>query len=496
MTAFVILTGGRGTRIGRVGDSLHKCLVPLAQRAIISHLIELAPRDARVVISLGYRGNQVRDYVELAHPDRDITFVDDEMWNKPGSGPGTGLSAVRDVVGDDNMIFTSCDTIWRPDPTLWDAETSWSAVATMPVGTNPERWCRILSDDEGRVVRIVDKQPSYPDARETYVGLSMIKQCDLGTFWYGIESFRLVENERQVTGGLSLMAAHGQLEVRRVDWTDVGDAVSYRHAVIERDGYDWSKSGEATWLLPESGRVVKFFHNEKSAAERCRRALVLQDAVPKIVDERGKMFAYEYVPGTTFYAANGTTHSDTAVDRLVDWAESTIWRSMMVDPLTMVSACRQFYYAKTIERVAQLRPELRALTYDAVSRVDWKLVTNNGVPVRWHGDFNFGNIIWNAGTVHAIDWRSDFAGFPWGDRRYDVAKLLVGCRINWDNVRRGDFAPWIDGARVESRIRTRLNPGTDVDMIAALTLVNSAPLHEPPLDEVLVVQAARWLERI
>ena len=86
VTAFVILAAGPGTRMGRYGGLLHKALLPLAGRAVISHQIALAPADARVIVCTGCRAAQVRDYTELAHPDREVTFVPVDGWDRPAAG--------------------------------------------------------------------------------------------------------------------------------------------------------------------------------------------------------------------------------------------------------------------------------------------------------------------------------------------------------------------------------------------------------------------------
>jgi NDP-sugar pyrophosphorylase family protein len=144
MTACVILAAGRGTRMGRVGNSLHKCLTPLADKAIISHQIERMPEDARIIVAVGFRSSQVQEYITLAHPGLDVTYVEINGWDKPGNGPGDSLLQCRDAIGDDHLIFTSCDTLWEKDSFVWTINSSWVALAPIPAGTPPERWCRMV----------------------------------------------------------------------------------------------------------------------------------------------------------------------------------------------------------------------------------------------------------------------------------------------------------------------------------------------------------------
>lgn len=499
MTAFVILAAGRGTRMGRVGDSLHKALAPLAGRAVISHLIELAPPDARVIICTGYRSDQVVDYVSLAHPDRDVTYVQVPGWDEPGGGPGHSLLWARDVVGDDRLIFTSCDTIWSPDDELWKDEDTWAAVAPIPTGTTRARWCRlVLGYEDEYVHRIYDKTDDYPDGGRdfAYVGLASISRIDLQAFWDGVERGTLISDERQVTGGLASV----DLKARRVRWTDVGDEESYQRAVATYTGYDWTKTDEATYVLPETGRVVKFWADPLIMRERAERAWMLGGAVPRLVDHNQTMIAYEYVEGDTCYET--AEWDPNLVHKLLTWGEEKIWRPVHVSHVERHDAAIRFYRDKTIDRIFQLRPALRDLALDAYKHITlWSELIDQVEPVIFHGDFNFGNIIHtDRDTFVGIDWRQDFGGqTKWGDKRYDIAKLLGGMVIHWDHARRGDFRPWETGPLHINALNTHYPMNRvphDVMTIMALSLINSAPLHAAPLDEVLVSRGVAFLEEL
>ena len=91
METFVVLAAGKGTRVGRVGKDLHKALLPLGDKAVISHIFDLAPKTAKLVVCVGDRSDQVIEYIRLAHPNHVVSFVhvDNEA---PGNGPGQTTS--------------------------------------------------------------------------------------------------------------------------------------------------------------------------------------------------------------------------------------------------------------------------------------------------------------------------------------------------------------------------------------------------------------------
>ena len=65
----LIPTSGRGSRLGDLTEYLNKALVPVGDKAVISHIIDLYPADTEFLIMLGYKGGIVLEYLTLAHPD-------------------------------------------------------------------------------------------------------------------------------------------------------------------------------------------------------------------------------------------------------------------------------------------------------------------------------------------------------------------------------------------------------------------------------------------
>ena len=63
-----ILTAGKGTRMGAYSKIINKSLLPIKNKAMISHIIELFPINYEFVIGLGHLGHQVKNYLRAAHP--------------------------------------------------------------------------------------------------------------------------------------------------------------------------------------------------------------------------------------------------------------------------------------------------------------------------------------------------------------------------------------------------------------------------------------------
>jgi hypothetical protein len=472
MKTFVILAAGRGTRIGRT--DLHKALVPLGGKAVLSHLLDLAPADAEVVVCTGHLHHQIEAYLKMAHPHRKVRTMYVEGWDTPGvGGPGWSLAAARPHVQGD-LIFTSCDTLWSP---LEYGDGSWLGVSMLPTGTALERWCRIIPDGDGIIV--ADKTAA-PAGGWVHTGMGQIAEADLGEFWDGLLRGSTVHGERQMSAGFGNVTRIGCVPI---DWLDVGDADAYQRAVELHDGYDWSKTNEATYLLPEEGRVVKFHADPSVALAYAQRAVELKDSSPPLLGAMPNWTAIGYVHGGPVQVS---------MAQVLGWAESNLWRPR--DQEVPFSSVHNFYRGKVYQRVEMLPAPLRERCYQALALVRWNALCEGVVPSTMHGDLTFGNMIQSRNGLRAFDWRP--RPVTWGDKRYDLAKLWSGCRVDWESARRGDFRPPARGPADEEVLAAycAANDITDVPVIAGLCLLSSAPLHAAPFDEILVTRGIKLLE--
>ena len=91
-----ILTAGVGSRMGPMGQVLNKSLFVFKKKAIISNIIEKFPKkNTKFIIGLGYKGNQVKSFLKIAHPDIDFVFKTIKNYKGKGSGPGLSLYSCK-----------------------------------------------------------------------------------------------------------------------------------------------------------------------------------------------------------------------------------------------------------------------------------------------------------------------------------------------------------------------------------------------------------------
>ncbi|MBT6842761.1 MAG: NTP transferase domain-containing protein, partial [Candidatus Melainabacteria bacterium] len=118
-----ILTSGRGTRMGEFCEIANKAILPIDNKGVISHIINQFPLDTKFIISLGFKADQVRNYLDIAHSDSDIEYVTVDKFEGEGTGPGYSLSCCKEHLNRP-FYFVSCDTLWTNDIPL-DIEENW-----------------------------------------------------------------------------------------------------------------------------------------------------------------------------------------------------------------------------------------------------------------------------------------------------------------------------------------------------------------------------------
>ena len=80
----LITTSGTGSRLGEITQYTNKSLVKVGKKPAISYIIEQYPKNTEFIITVGYFGNQVRDFLKLVYPDRIFRFVDVDKYEGPG----------------------------------------------------------------------------------------------------------------------------------------------------------------------------------------------------------------------------------------------------------------------------------------------------------------------------------------------------------------------------------------------------------------------------
>ncbi|MBF0544795.1 MAG: phosphotransferase [Candidatus Riflebacteria bacterium] len=444
----LIPTAGTGSRLGKLTQFVNKSLVSIANRPAISHLIDLFPSDVEFVIALGFKGNLVREFLEIAYPQRKFFFVEIEPFEGPGSGLGLSILACKEFL-QQPFVFISCDTLVKES--IPNLDHNWMGFADLP---DFEEY-RTLEIESGKVKEICEKKSVKVrvQTHKPYIGLSGIR--DYETFWKAMENGGSEAISVGESFGLRSLLRLGVVG-HCFTWYDTGnlDALNKTREVFREvdEPNILEKANEAIWFV--NGQVVKFSDDERFIANRVVRSRELQGFVPEVTSTKTHMYSYSKSEGKIL----SEIVTIPLFEQLLQHSKG-FWKIHSLNETEkqkFKDICLRFYRNKTLDRVALfyknfqkqdnaetingfITPTLQKL----LDSLDWNWLSD-GTSGQFHGDFHFENILYNKNENKFIflDWRQEFGGsLTNGDVYYDLAKLLHGLIICHELIAKDHY--WI-----------------------------------------------------
>lgn len=504
----LITTSGVGARLGEITQFTNKSLVRVGSKPVISYIIEQYPPTCRFVITLGYFGNQVRDYLELAYPHISFEFVTVNKYEGEGSSLLYSLLCTKSSL-QEPFVFHACDTITSgpvPPPTI-----NWIAGFKGSGSSNYASFSTLGN----KVTEMHFK--GYINSDFLHVGLLGI--IDYTDFWDKAEEIFNKRGHDSSLGDVDVLKELVHRKPFKVHelpiWYDMGNVNSLdiaRKAMLTDDFHVLDKLAESIYKV--NGSVIKFFSDSKILQDRVKRVSYLKESVPELTGVRKNFYKYSYVEGDLF--ANVANRSNFL--SLFHWGESRLWNPIeSYDPIKFRQDCFEFYITKTHKRLKEffskksiedsvdiINQESISKVFDLLALIDIEELCAD-VPTGFHGDFILDNIIKvGENDFKLIDWRQDFAGSLYaGDKYYDLAKLAHNLVVNHELIDHNHFQIDIlsDGSiklnihRLQTLVeceqvyfsylkRNNLNI-RKVLILRALIWLNMSPLHHHPFDMFL-----------
>lgn len=496
----LITTSGIGSRLGDLTKYTNKCLVRVGKKPAISYIIESYPEDIEIVITLGYFGNQVKDFLTLAYPNRNFNFIEIDKFEGEGSSLGYSILKTKDEL-QCPFIFHAADTI---------------ITEKIPAPTN--NWLGTQLKENNSQYRTISWVPNRMinekgdlDSKFAYIGLAGIYDYQL--FWDSLtEEYNSNINDTSLSDCHAINKMNVKWEVvEYFKWLDIGNVSELKHArEVIHDKFELlDKVDESIFLFNDF--VIKFFYNKKICANRVQRCQELSGLTPKLLGYTDNFYKYEYAVGDLL----ATAVDETIFDNFLDWSKENLWikhgESEEFKKIT-----ENFYFDKTYERLEKLFTN---------NKIEDKEIIINGVAVppaidmlkkidkdwlcskthyQFHGDYILDNIIYkDKNDFILLDWRQDFGGdLKNGDIYYDLAKLNHNLLFNHDIVHQGLFnvikkhdTIKCDILRSNTLTDCRENlhnwiikNGLDLKKVQALTAIiwlNMSPLHDYRMGEFL-----------
>lgn len=497
----LITTSGIGSRLGILTDFTNKSLVRVGSKPIISHIIDSYPRGTSFVVTLGYYGEHVRQYLEMVHQSCNIAFVDVENYDGEGSSLLHSMSVAKNHL-QSPFIFHACDTI--AEGHVHSLKENWIASAVVE---NADQYRTLRLNSSLKFEGFNEKGEITFDF--AYPGICGIKDYEI--FWECLDRV-LEENNRKrslsdcdVINEMTKECSFETHELKK--WYDIGNVSELEKTrKCFKEEFDvLDKPRESIYFYDKS--VIKFFHDSETVKKRVERCSHLMGLTPKLEKSSDNFFKYEFVEGDLF----SDVVNPTKMKKFLEWASSNMWSKRTDENIS--DECYSFYFEKTNKRIEKMlhgEPDKESVIngskippvdhlIDMIDR-DWLC---DGLPGLMHGDMILDNVIEKEGEFVLIDWRQDFANRKdIGDIYYDLAKLNHNLTFNHELVNSNLYylEDTKDGIKCDILCKKNLvdckevlvsfikDQGYDfdkVDLLTAIVWINMSPLHEHPLDKFL-----------
>jgi len=440
----LLTTSGIGSRLGDLTKYTNKSLVRIGKKPAISYIVESYPEQTHFVVTVGYFGRHVRDFLEIAYPNRTFEFVEVNKYEGPGTSLGYSMLQAQEQL-QCPFIYHACDTL-VPDSTIPLPDQNWIGVYKGEDSTSYASWKKMGEQS------LVFEDKGALDFDFLHIGLVGIH--NYAEFWKSL-NYLYTQNPSDST--LNDCQAINQMLSEAIpftlteftSWFDIGNPSALQQARENiADHFDvLEKTEESIFLFDDT--VIKFFKDSELVSRRVERAALLTGLVPKILNHRENFYQYEYVTGDVY--SEVVTPKDFAA--FLQWAKTHLWKENHTVPAEVFSKnCRKFYYNKTLKRVADfytqtgiadeesvINDEVVPSIKNILAQIDFSTLCS-GQATQFHGDCILENMIRTKEGYCLIDWRDSFGELTEaGDIYYDLAKLNHNLHVNHHIVYNDQF---------------------------------------------------------
>jgi len=498
--AVLILAAGLGSRLESLTKEINKALLPINNRAILSHIIDKFPKEYEFVIAIGYKGDSVREYCKLVFPTHKFTFV--EIDNIDGLNSGPGYSALKCMEHLQRPFYIStCDCLI--DSTIPHLDGNWLGIQPT---SYPEKYSTVKLEKNDIIEYSNKNENGYNMA---FIGLAGI--WDYKVFWEQLET-NIINGE--IVSAFQTPSKYPTFKAKKINWLDTGNLDDLKKTKEYLNDIPLSLQKDNSEITYKEGNTfIKFTPNKSVLDNRIIRANILGDKIPDEFKCTNNFMSYKWSDGETLYKIDSFELYNNFLKELQSNISTTIPNS--------IEHIKKFYVDKTYERLNMfldkngkdyytLPHNINGVDYPPMesvfSDIDFNQFNYNPFYKLFHGDLQFDNIVYNKRDKKFtyIDWRESFGGFTdGGDVYYDLAKMYGGCIIPYDKMKNDDNITFMRGEYSVSYtydisdelIKFKdiyeqwiLKNGFDLNKVKLLTAIiflNMSPLHDGKFGNML-----------
>jgi NDP-sugar pyrophosphorylase family protein len=439
----LITTSGIGSRLGNLTKFLNKSLIRVGNKFAICHIIDKFDyKTTDFIITLGYQGHLVKEFLEIAYEKYNFTFINVNNYDGIGSSLVHSLLQTKDYLKCP-FLFFCCDSIIQDDIYFKDL---YNKNYLFLAKSNEGSLYSSVNISGNEIIKMNAKGEKNFDY--IYTGVSYI--YDYEEYWKNMID---IYNENYLNKNLSdidiistLIYKNHKFNFKILEeWYDIGNINSFIIAQKKFNcDYDiLHKENEAICFI--ENKVIKFINDKECNLNKILRGSSLYPNTPRIINKGDYFFAMDFIKGTVLSKIKNYGE----VYKLLNWSYENLWINKKINE-DFFNTCHQFYKIKTYNRLDELKKNnfhdykiingMNIGTIDELLlKIDWNSLYTNEF-YQFHGDFILDNIIYSDNSYKLIDWRQDFGGNIYhGDFYYDLAKLRHNIIFNHDNINNGLF---------------------------------------------------------
>ena len=255
----LITTSGVGCRLGDLTKYTNKALIKVGDKLAICHIIEKYNKHLEFVISLGYCGKFVKDFLELSYPEHYFNFIWVDKYEGNGSSLAYSLLQAKNELQCPYM-FNCCDSLTKDEIIIPNENT----LFVNKKQTEGNLYASI-NKQQNNFVKSLNSKSSSINFDYIYTGISFIKNYNL--YWNILKM--LYENENETELGdvnvIQKMLKENKFKYIKLNkWYDTGSLSEIANKINKEYETKYtvlSKLNESICFFYNT--VVKFFYNKR-----------------------------------------------------------------------------------------------------------------------------------------------------------------------------------------------------------------------------------------
>ncbi len=243
----IILLAGYGTRMRPHTWSRPKPLLKVAGNTVIGHILDLmsAITTEEVIFVVGYKGDQIEDWIRTNYPHLDTHFVIQEE----ALGQAHAVWLCREFLGDDDVVLAFGDGIVEADfANLPNPDAD--AVFMVKEVDDPRRFGVVVLNEAGYATALIEKPPTTEH-----------KLVIAGINWF--------RSGRQLYEAVDTVMKEGRKTLGEYFMVDAYQVLLERGAKIRTKSLvQWVDAGTPQAILSTNARLLSTGYASQDALER------------------------------------------------------------------------------------------------------------------------------------------------------------------------------------------------------------------------------------